>query len=69
MKKIIFLLAGIIGLGAAFGQSNKVVTAFNLMKPEYMELDKAKQAIDEASVHPKTAKKEKGKKSLHTIRV
>jgi len=55
MKKIIFLLAGIIGLGAAFGQSNKVVTAFNLMKPEYMELDKAKQAIDEASVHPKTA--------------
>lgn len=55
MKKVIFLLACMVGLGAAFGQSNKVVTAFNLMKPEYNELDKAKQAIDEASVHPKTA--------------
>jgi tetratricopeptide (TPR) repeat protein len=55
MKKVIFLLACMVGLGTAFGQSNKVVTAFNLMKPEYNELDKAKQAIDEASVHPKTA--------------
>lgn len=55
MKKVIFLLACIIGLGGAFGQSNKVVTAFNLMKPEYNELDKAKIAIDEASVHPKTS--------------
>ncbi|TSA38278.1 MAG: tetratricopeptide repeat protein [Porphyromonadaceae bacterium] len=55
MKKVIFLLACIVGVGAAFGQSNKVVTAYNLMKPEYMELDKAKQAIDEASVHPKTS--------------
>ncbi len=55
MKKIIFLLACIVGLGAASGQSNKVVTAFNLMKPEYNELDKAKLAIDEASVHPKTS--------------
>jgi tetratricopeptide (TPR) repeat protein len=55
MKKVIFLLACMAGLGGAFGQSNKVVTAFNLMKPEYNELDKAKQAIDEASVHPKTA--------------
>jgi hypothetical protein len=42
MKKIIFLLACMVGLSAAFGQSNKVVTAFNLMKPEYNELDKAK---------------------------
>jgi tetratricopeptide (TPR) repeat protein len=55
MKKVIFLIACIVGLGAAFGQSNKVVTAYNLMKPEYNELDKAKQAIDEASVHPKTS--------------
>jgi len=55
MKKVIFLLACIFSLGAAFGQSNKVVTAFNLMKPEYLELDKAKQAIDDASVHPKTS--------------
>jgi len=55
MKKLIFLLTCMIGVGAAFGQSNKVVTAWNLMKPEYNELDKAKQAIDEASVHPKTS--------------
>jgi len=55
MKKVIFLIACIAGMGAAFGQSNKVVTAYNLMKAEYNELDKAKQAIDEASVHPKTS--------------
>ena len=55
MKKAIFLLLCMAGLGNLMGQSNKVVTAFNLMKPEYNELDKAKQAIDEASVHPKTA--------------
>ena len=55
MKKTIFLLACIVGLGAAFGQSNKVQTAINLIKPEYNELDKAKLAIDEASVHPKTS--------------
>jgi len=55
MKKVIFLLACMVGLGSAFGQSNKVVTAYNLMKPEYNELDKAKAAIDEASVHPKTS--------------
>lgn len=54
MKKVIFLFACVVGLGTAFGQSNKVVTAYNLMKPEYLELDKAKQNIDEASVHPKT---------------
>jgi tetratricopeptide (TPR) repeat protein len=55
MKKIFFLVSCLLGIGAAFGQSNKVVTAFNLMKPEYNELDKAKQAIDDASVHPKTS--------------
>jgi tetratricopeptide (TPR) repeat protein len=55
MKKVIFLLACLVGFGTTFGQSNKVVTAYNLMKPEYNELDKAKLAIDEAMVHPKTA--------------
>jgi hypothetical protein len=55
MKKLIFLLLCVAGLGNLMGQSNKVVTAFNLMKPEYNELDKAKLNIDEASVHPKTA--------------
>jgi tetratricopeptide (TPR) repeat protein len=55
MKKVIFLLACVFSLGTAFGQSNKVQTAINWIKPEYMELDKAKQAIDEAAVHPKTS--------------
>jgi tetratricopeptide (TPR) repeat protein len=55
MKKVVFLFACLVGIGGVFGQSNKVVTAYNLMKPEYNELDKAKQAIDEASVHPKTS--------------
>ncbi|HBB90848.1 MAG: hypothetical protein A2X22_03685 [Bacteroidetes bacterium GWF2_49_14] len=55
MKKLIFSLALILGVGSAFAQSNKVVTAWNLMKTEYNELDKAKVAIDEASVHPKTS--------------
>jgi tetratricopeptide (TPR) repeat protein len=55
MKKIIILLVCIVGLSAAFGQSNKVQTAINLIKPEYNELDKAKVAIDEATVHPKTS--------------
>ena len=35
-----------------FAQKNKVQTAFNYYK--YDELDKAKQAIDEASVHETT---------------
>lgn len=55
MKKLVVLLAGIMAFGTVVGQSNKVVTAYNLMKPEYNELDKAKIAIDEASVHPKTS--------------
>ncbi len=55
MKKVIFLLACVFSLGTAFGQSNKVQTAINWIKPEYNELDKAKEAIDEASVHPKTS--------------
>lgn len=55
MKKVIILLACMVGLGTAFGQSNKVQTAINLIKPEYNELDKAKLAIDEATVHPKSS--------------
>ncbi len=54
MKRIILLLAVVLVGGMVIGQSNKVVTAYNLIKPEYNELDKAKQAIDEAAVHPKT---------------
>lgn len=55
MKKLLVLFAGVMAFGTVVGQSNKVVTAYNLMKPEYNELDKAKIAIDEASVHPKTS--------------
>jgi len=55
MKKVIFLLTCVIGLGAAFGQSNKVQSAINAMKPEPKELDKARLFIDAASVHPKTS--------------
>lgn len=55
MKRILILFASVLVFGSVIGQSNKVVTAWNLIKPEYNELDKAKQAIDEASVHPKTA--------------
>jgi tetratricopeptide (TPR) repeat protein len=59
MKKLLVLIAGVMAFGTVMGQSNKVVTAYNLMKPEYNELDKAKIAIDEASVHPKTSMESK----------
>lgn len=55
MKRFLFLLAGLFVFSSLIGQSNKVVTAWNLIKPEYNELDKAMQAIDEASVHSRTA--------------
>jgi hypothetical protein len=55
MKRIAFALVLMIGASAAFGQSSKVVSAYNYMKPQYNELDKAKEAIDEAAVHNKTS--------------
>ncbi len=54
MKRIAIVFTLLIGFTLAYGQSNKVVSAWNYMKPEYNELDKAKEAIDEASQHPKT---------------
>lgn len=59
MKKAIFVLIWLVCTGLAFGQSNKVITAINLMKPEYLDLAKAKEAIDEAAVHPSTVGKPK----------
>ena len=55
MKRIVFLLILILSISATYGQSAKVVSAFNFMKPQYNELDKAKDAIDLAAVHPKTS--------------
>jgi len=54
MKRIALVLTLIIVFSVAYGQSNKVVSAWNYMKPEYNELDKAKEAIDLAAQHPKT---------------
>ncbi len=54
MKRIALILTLILSFGAAFGQKNKVVSAWNYMKPDYNELDKAKEAIDQAAQHPKT---------------
>lgn len=55
MKRIAIAFTLILGFTLSYGQSNKVVSAWNYMKPEYNELDKAKEAIDEASQHPKTS--------------
>ncbi len=54
MKRIALALTLALAFGLVYGQSNKVVSAWNYMKPEYNELDKAKVAIDLATVHPKT---------------
>ena len=54
MKRIAIVLTLLISFTLSYGQSNKVVSAWNYMKAEYNELDKAKEAIDLACVHPKT---------------
>lgn len=54
MKRIVIALTLILAFSVSYGQSNKVVSAWNYMKPEYNELDKAKVAIDLAAQHPKT---------------
>jgi len=54
MKRITLALSLILAFSVSYGQSNKVVSAWNYMKPEYNELDKAKIAIDLAAQHPKT---------------
>ncbi len=55
MKRIALVLILILGISASYGQSAKVVSAFNYMKPQYNELDKAKESIDQAARHPKTS--------------
>ncbi len=54
MRRIVITLTLIIAYTCSYGQSNKVVSAWNYLKPEYNELDKAKAAIDLAAQHPKT---------------
>ena len=54
MKKIIFLLTIVLSVNAAFCQKAKVQSAINYSKTQYNDLDKAKDAIDLASVHEKT---------------
>ncbi len=55
MKKLIFLLILIAGLGQTIAQKAKVQSASNYIKPQYNELDKAKVAIDQAVEHPSTS--------------
>lgn len=54
MKRIALALTLVLAFTLSYAQSNKVVSAWNYMKPEYNELDKAKEAIDLAAQHPKT---------------
>lgn len=59
MRKVLVLVGLMILSQAAFSQPLKVIAAWNQMKPDYMELDKAMAAIDEAIVHPKTRERAK----------
>ncbi|MFC2097785.1 tetratricopeptide repeat protein [Bacteroidota bacterium] len=54
MKKIIFLLLFAFSVTPVFCQKAKVQSAINYSKLQYNELDKAKEAIDLASVHENT---------------
>jgi tetratricopeptide (TPR) repeat protein len=57
MKKVVLALIMVSVSGILFAQNAKVTTASNHLK--YNQLRKAKVAIDEASVHPKTQGKAK----------
>ncbi|MBL4653630.1 MAG: tetratricopeptide repeat protein [Flavobacteriales bacterium] len=57
MKKVLFSILMVGIFTASFSQNNKVVSAYNYMK--YNELDKAKEAIDQAVLHEQTKSKSK----------
>ncbi|MCK4664196.1 MAG: tetratricopeptide repeat protein [Bacteroidales bacterium] len=59
MKKTAIFLVLIISMLSINAQQSKVVSAYNYIKPQYNELGKAKEAIDEASKHEKTIGKAK----------
>lgn len=54
MKNFIVLFVLAFSVLITKAQDSKVVSAYNYRKPQYYQLDKAKLAIDEASVHEKT---------------
>ncbi|MBT3243899.1 MAG: hypothetical protein HN352_12155 [Bacteroidetes bacterium] len=59
MKRLLVVLCLFLAGVLVMGQSNKVQSAINYLKPAYNELDKAKVAIDLATIHPKTQGKAK----------
>jgi tetratricopeptide (TPR) repeat protein len=59
MKKLALSLTFIMSVFLLTAQNSKVQTAINLSKPQYNELDKAKEAIDLAINHEKTMSKAK----------
>ena len=54
----IFIVFVLMSFGTVtMAQSTKILTAWNSMKKDYTDLEKAKEAIDAAAIHPKTKKK------------
>jgi len=54
MKNLAFLFALMLSISTAFAQNSKVQSAINYSKPQYNQLDKAKEAIDLAAQNEKT---------------
>ncbi len=54
MKKIALIIAFAMSFGLLSAQNSKVQSALNYIKPQYNQLDKAKEAIDLACGHEKT---------------
>ena len=52
MKKLVLILISIFTLSAVYGQNPKVVATFNYLKSQ--QYKKAKEAIDQATMHEKT---------------
>jgi tetratricopeptide (TPR) repeat protein len=57
MKRIVWFLLFAFVAVAGYAQPLKLLSAWNYMKPDYNELDKAKEALDEAVVHKSTIDK------------
>jgi hypothetical protein len=54
MKKLAFLSVLVLSVMFVGAQNSKINSAITYKKPEYNQLDKAKEAIDQAIVHEKT---------------
>ncbi len=59
MKKLLFLIAFSVSTILVSAQGSKVQSALNYIKPQYNQLDKAKEAIDAACEHENTKDKPK----------